>query len=143
MATSKRMDHSWTRRPHTERRAAPRVRASFPILLDIDDNAPPLQAMTLDLGMGGVRAEVPKYFELFTRYAIRFELPVTRRDGEIVMEPIETTVAIVRIEPDEEGPPGTVYDVGLAFSRLTEAEERTLALFQLQMLLFDADVELL
>ena len=62
---------------------------------------------------------------------------------ETALEEIASRVAVVRIEPDEEGPPETEYDMSLSFTRLGESQQRIIAMFMLQRLLYDADATLL
>lgn len=139
----KRKSHDWPRRKSTERRVHPRVRMSFPIEVMIDPEAPPVRGLTLDLGLGGIRATIDRYLELFLRLQVRMDLPITERDGDVRMETVESTVAVVRIDPDEEGVEGTEYDVALAFTRSTPEQDRVIGTFLLQSLLFDPEAELL
>lgn len=116
---------------------------SFPIRIGVDPKRPAINAQVHDLGLGGVRATIQRYVELFTRFEVTLQLPVMDQDGETSLHPISTTGALVRIEPDEEGEPGTDYDVAIAFTRITEEQERIIGLCQLQMLLFDPDCRVL
>ena len=50
---------------------------------------------------------------------------------------------MLRIEPDEEGPADTEYDMSLSFTRLGESQQRVIAMFMLQRLLYDTDATLL
>ncbi len=143
MAHYKRRQHSWTRRPHTERRCYPRVRIRFPVDLEYDPKRPPLVGQSTDIGLGGLRAVYDRYFELFSRFRVEIEVPIQDRDGEMELHTISTTVAVVRVDPDEEGPEGTEYVVSLAFTRLEPDDERAMATFLLQMLLYDPDVEMI
>jgi len=143
MAAARRQTHQWPRRPHTERRSSTRVTLSFPMGVGIDPKRPAVTAQVHDLGLGGVRATIDRYVELFTRFEVTLELPVVDQDGETSLHPIATTGALVRIEPDEEGEPGTEYDVAISFTRTTEEQERIIALCQLQMLLFDPNCRVL
>ena len=143
MAAARRQTHQWPRQPHTERRSATRVTMSFPIRVGVDPKRPPAYAQVHDLGLGGVRATIGKYVELFTRFEVTMELPVMDQDGETSLHKIQTTGALVRIEPDEEGESGTEYDVAISFSRITEEQERIIGLCQLQMLLYDPNCRVL
>ena len=143
MAPARRNSHQWPRQPHTERRRSTRVTMSFPMDVGLDPKRPALQAKVLDLSLGGVRVILDRYAELFSRFDVALEVPVTDPDGEVKMHRIETTGALVRIEPDEEAEPGTEYDAAIAFTRLTEEQERAIAMCQLQMLLFDPDCNVL
>lgn len=143
MAAAHRHTHQWPRRPHTERRSSTRVSLSFPIRVGVDPNRPAIVAQVHDLGLGGVRATIGRYVELFTRFEVTMEFPVQDQNGETAMHPITTTGALVRIEPDEEGEPGTEYDVAISFTRITEEQERVIGLCQLQMLLFDPNCRVL
>ena len=143
MAAARRTGHQWPRQPHTERRQATRVTMSFPMDVGLDPKRPPVQVQVLDISLGGVRITLNRYAELFSRFNVALELPVMGQDDEVTMHRIETTGAPVRIEPDEEGEPGTEYEAAIAFTRLTEEQERAIAMCQLQMLLFDPDCEML
>ena len=143
MAAKRRNRHSWTRRPNTERRIHPRVTLEFPIELSLNPKRPPVTATVTNVGLGGVRIRFDRYLELFTRFEISMEIPVNGDDDEVTLETIETRVAVVRVEPDEEGPPDTVYDMALSFTRLTETQQRALAMFSLQRLLYDAEANLI
>ncbi len=132
----------WPRRAHTERRLYPRVRVQFPALVAVSDKAPAVGVDVVDVSMGGVRVTIGQYLELFTRLPIELRVPVLDRDDQATWTVITTTAAVVRVDPDEPGEPGTSYDMSLSFSRLTTEEERALALFLLQRLQIDPDTEL-
>ncbi len=136
------VSHKWPRRGPTERRIHPRVAVGFPITLNVDSNAPAVEGLTVDLSLGGIRVQLQRYIELFSRLAISMELPITGRDGEVQLERVRTTVAVVRIEPDEPGPPGTSHILSLAFTLPSPDQDRVIGTFLLQTLLFDPDSEL-
>jgi hypothetical protein len=141
MAT-KVQKHKWPVRPHTERRLHSRVKACFPFALDVGPSAPALHTETVSIGLGGVRITVDHYIELFTRFTAHFELPVSNREGKVVMTTIKAPVVVVDVHPDEEGPPGIPYQLSFSFSRLTEDDERVIAIFLLQTLLYDPEASL-
>lgn len=103
---------------------------------------PAIVGEVLDVAVGGLKAVVDRYVELFTRLPVALRVPVLDRDDDPTWTTVSTTAAVVRIEPDEEGDPGTVYAVSLSFSRLSADEERALALFLLQRLQIDPESEL-
>jgi c-di-GMP-binding flagellar brake protein YcgR len=143
MQHTRRPVHNWPRRPQTERRVYPRIRLSFPVSLTVSADEPPLHGMTLDVCLSGMRATFPAYFDLFDRFEIALSLPLVDRDGDVGFHQVTTTAAIVRTEPDEEGPEGTNYEVSLAFLRLEPEHERVIGSFLLQMLLYDDAARLL
>ena len=143
MAAKRRNRFNWTRRPHTERRVHARVALEFPIELALDPSRPPVRAVVTDIGLGGVRVRFDRYLELFTRFDVAMKLPISGRDEDAVLEEIAARVAVVRIEPDEEGPPDTEYDLSLSFTRLAEEQQRVIAMFMLQRLLYDEDATLI
>jgi c-di-GMP-binding flagellar brake protein YcgR len=143
MAAKRRNRFNWTRRPNTERRVHARVALEFPIDLAIDPQRPPVRAVVTDIGLGGVRVRFDRYLELFTRFDVSMQLPVNGDHDESHLEEIASRVAVVRIEPDEEGPPDTEYQLSLSFTRLVESQQRVIAMFMLQRLLYDADATLL
>ena len=142
MAAKRRTRFNWSRRPNTERRIHPRVTLEFPIELSLDPKRPPVSATVTNVGLGGVRIRFDRYLELFTRFEIAMEIPVNGDDDEMRLETIETRVAVVRVEPDEEGPPDTEYDMALSFSRLDEDQQRAMAIFILQRLLYEPEANL-
>ena len=142
MAAKRRTSFNWTRRPHTERRLHSRVDIEFPIDLALDPKRPPVPATVTNVGLGGVRIRFDRYLELFTRFDVSMQIPVNGDDDETTLETIEAPVAVVRVEPDEEGPPETEYDMSLSFTRLDEAQQRAMAIFLLQRLLYDAETSL-
>lgn len=143
MAARRRNRFSWIRRPNTERRVHARVALEFPIDLALDPKRPAVRAVVTDIGLGGVRIRFDRYLELFTRFDVSMQLPVHGDDEETVLEEISSRVAVVRIEPDEEGPADTEYDMSLSFTRLGESQQRVIAMFMLQRLLYDTDATLL
>ncbi|MDP6944259.1 MAG: PilZ domain-containing protein [Myxococcota bacterium] len=143
MATKRRTAFNWTRRPHTERRVHARVALEFPIDLALDPRRPPVPAVVTDVGLGGVRVRFDRYLELFQRFEVTMAIPVDGDGEETTLETVTVRVAVVRIEPDEEGPPDTEYDISLSFTRVSEAQQRAIAMFMLQRLLYDQDAELL
>ena len=143
MAAKRRKAYSWIRRPNTERRVHARVALEFPLDVALNTKTPSVPATVLDVGLGGVRVRFDRYLELFTRFNVSMHLPVSSEADDMEMETISTSVAVVRIEPDEEGPPETEYTISLAFTRLSEADQRVIAMFMLQRLLYDPDAELL
>ena len=56
---------------------------------------------------------------------------------------VPEAVAVVRVEPDEEGPPDTEYDISLSFTRLNDTQQRVIAMFMLQRLLYDMEAALI
>ena len=143
MASKRRNPFNWTRRPHTERRVHARVAIEFPIDLALDVSRPPVPAVVTDVGLGGVRIRFGRYLELFRRFEVTLSVPLDGYGDELRMEKLSVRVAVVRIEPDEEGPEDTEYDISLSFTRLTEPQQRIIAMFMLQRLLYDQDAELL
>ena len=141
MAT-KVQKHKWPVRPHTERRLHNRVKTCFPFSFDVGPNAPSLKTETVSFGIGGVRVTVDHYVELFTRYTAHFQLPVSNREGKVKLTTIKAPVVVVDVQPEEEGPPGTPYHLSFSFSRLTEEDERVIAIFLLQTLLYDPEASL-
>ena len=143
MSTKRRTPFHWARRPNTERRVHARVRVNFPVELRLTPNEPPIFMMASDIGLGGIRAVLPRYLELFSRFELALELPIAdaHRDDEI--ERLQASVAVVRIEPDEEMEDGTEYDVSLSFTRIDEDAKRVIATFMLQRLLYDPNAELI
>ena len=139
MAVFRRQTHTWPRKRHTERRLYPRVSLAFPLSLEVVPDEPPVDGMTVDVGLGGVRLRIDRYLPLFARFQVAMDLPLTDRDGEVSWTTISTNAAVVRIDPDEEGDADTVYDVSLSFSKLDAEQERVMGTFLLQMLLFDPD----
>jgi hypothetical protein len=118
------------------------VRVSFPITVDDPSGGSLLEARSLDLGLGGIRAELDDYLELYTRVTLRFDLAVTRRDGTLETTPVEASAAMVRIDPGEPTA-GAKYDASFSFTRPSEDRDRNIAIFVLQMLLFDPKAELI
>lgn len=143
MKHTRRPAHSWPRRAQTERRVYPRIRLAFPVSLTVADDQPPLHGMTVDVCLSGLRATFPSYFELFERFELAMSLPLADREGEVGFHDVVTNAVVVRSEPDEEGPDGTLYEVSLAFSRLTPEDERVIGSFLMQMLLYDDAATLL
>ena len=141
MADNKQRNYNWPRRGPAERRLHPRVRISFPIMVEVEDQ-PRIEGHTVDLGLGGVRAILTRYLPLFTRLSLTMELPVTGREEVMRFHPVQATVAVVRIEPDEEAEEDTEYDVSLAFTGVSDERDRIIGVFMLQTLLFDRDAEL-
>jgi c-di-GMP-binding flagellar brake protein YcgR len=142
MAAKRRTSFNWTRRPNTERRLHSRVALEFPIDLALDPKRPPVSAVVTNVGLGGVRIRFDRYLELFTRFEVSMQIPVNGDDDEVTLETIAARVAVVRVEPDEEGPPETEYDMSLSFTRLSETQRRAMAIFMLQRLLYDAEAAL-
>ncbi|MGB0589197.1 MAG: PilZ domain-containing protein [Myxococcota bacterium] len=142
MAAKRRTSFNWTRRPHTERRLHSRVAVEFPIDMALDPKRPPVSAVVTNIGLGGVRIRFDRYLELFTRFEVSMQIPVNGDDDVTTMETIDARVAVVRVEPDEEGPPETEYDMSLSFTRLSEEQQRAVSIFMLQRLLYDADTSL-
>ena len=136
MSDPKKSNFTWPKRGPAERRLHPRVRVKFPILMEVEGE-PRLEGMACDIGIGGVRGTVSHYIELFTRLALTLQLPTTARDGQMNMEIVEATVAVVRIEPDEETDGQVEYDVSLAFTGVSKDRDRIIGTFMLQTLLFD------
>jgi len=121
-----------------------RVALEFPIDLALDPNRPPVRAVATDIGLGGVRIRFKTYLELFTRFDVSMTLPIHGEDeDDTTLQEIASLVAVVRIEPDEEGPAETEYDISLSFTRLAEDQQRIIAMFMLQRLLYDADATLI
>lgn len=142
MAAKRRTSFNWTRRPNTERRIHSRVAVEFPIDMALDPKRPPVSGVVTNIGLGGVRIRFDRYLELFTRFEISIQIPVNGDDDQTSLETIKARVAVVRVEPDEEGPPETEYDMSLSFTRLSEAQQRAVAMFMLQRLLYDAEANL-
>ena len=142
MAAKRRTSFNWTRRPNTERRLHSRVALEFPIDLALAPKRPPVSAVVTNVGLGGVRIRFDRYLELFTRFEVSMQIPVNGDDDEVTLETIAARVAVVRVEPDEEGPPETEYDMSLSFTRLSETQRRAMAIFMLQRLLYDAEAAL-
>jgi c-di-GMP-binding flagellar brake protein YcgR len=80
---------------------------------------------------------------LFDRFELSLSVPLADRDGDVGLHEVTTSAVVVRTEPDEEGPEGTVYEVSLAFSRLEPEHERIIGSFLMQMLLYDDAATLL
>ncbi len=133
--------HHWPRRGPAERRLHPRVKVQFPIAID-DPDGPCVEGLTCDIGLGGVRVTLSRYLELFTRLPLTVEPPVTGREGEMSLQGVAATVAVVRIEPDEEVEDCEAYDVSLAFTGVSNERDRVIGTFMLQTLLFDQEAEL-
>lgn len=108
----------------------------------LDPKRPPVSAVVTNIGLGGVRIRFDRYLELFTRFEVSMQIPVNGDDDVTTMETIDARVAVVRVEPDEEGPPETEYDMSLSFTRLSEEQQRAVSIFMLQRLLYDADTSL-
>ncbi len=142
MAAKRRTRFNWTRRPNTERRLHPRVAIEFPIELALDPKRPTVAGVVTDVGLGGVRIRFGRYLELFSRFEVSIQIPVATNEDDLCMETITSRVAVVRVEPDEEGPPETEYDMSLAFTKLDERQQRALAIFLLQRILYDAEANL-
>lgn len=141
MGDRKSTRHHWPRRGPAERRLHPRVRVQFPIAIE-DGDSPRIKGTTRDIGLGGVRVTLSRYLELFTRLSLTMELPVTDRDGDTDLEGVSATVAVVRVEPDEEVEDCDEYDVSLAFTGVSNERDRVIGTFMLQTLLFDQEAEL-
>jgi c-di-GMP-binding flagellar brake protein YcgR len=99
--------------------------------------------MASDIGLGGIRAVLPRYLELFSRFELALELPIADEHRDEEIQRVETAVAVVRIDPDEEMEDGTEYDVSLSFTRIDEQAQRVIGTFMLQRLLYDPDAELI
>ena len=143
MATKRRTPFNWARRPNTERRVHARVRVDFPVELRLTPNEPPVFMMASDIGLGGIRAVLPRYLELFSRFELALELPIADAYSDDEIQRLQASVAVVRIEPDEEMEEGTEYDVSLSFTRIDEDAKRVIATFMLQRLLYDPNAELI
>ena len=143
MATKRRTPFHWARRPNTERRVHARVRGDFPVELRLTPNEPPIFMMASDIGLGGIRAVLPRYLELFSRFELALELPIADAHSDDEIQRLQASVAVVRIEPDEEMEDGTEYDVSLSFTRIDEDAKRVIATFMLQRLLYDPNAELI
>ena len=143
MATKRRTPFHWARRPNTERRVHARVRINFPVEVRLSPNEPPVFMMASDIGLGGIRAVLPRYLELFSRFELALELPIADEHRDEEIQRVETAVAVVRIDPDEEMEDGTEYDVSLSFTRIDEQAQRVIGTFMLQRLLYDPDAELI
>ncbi len=129
----------WPPRPDKERRLYPRLEVAFPVVIHIEDGEEPLKARASDISLGGLRLKSHHHMALFDLLALRIELPQYTADGEIYMEPVDTHVVVVRVEPEEPSDDADEYDVAFAFTQLSDDAERTIGRFILQMLLVDPE----
>jgi c-di-GMP-binding flagellar brake protein YcgR len=130
----------WARGRSQDRRVYPRVSVAFPLELRFEDET--LHGVTLDLGLGGMRATVDHAVTKGIRVRIRMELPITDRAGLVRTETLVTAARVVRAIPfgleDTQAP----WDLGLAFEGGNVDRDRVLGTFLLQTLLFDPGAEL-
>ena len=91
--------------------------------------------------MGGIRFFSPQMLDVFTMVNIAFEVPITEKDGTLVMHVFQIPVTVLRCEPDEPDDDIEEYDIALKFNDLSDERDRVLGLFMLQMHLFDPESE--
>lgn len=113
----------------SDRRAFPRFQApitlSFAIAGAQDQKT--VDANVLNVSSTGVYCQVHHYVPLFEKLLITFELPEHTDPAHRLISQCEGVV--VRIEPEEEEPGRTEYNMALYFNNLTEAERNLLQTF--------------
>jgi len=112
---------------------------SFSVLLQLEEDGPPVVAEALDISLGGLRLRSSAPFELFEQLALRMELPIRDVEGDVVLEPVDAIVAVVRRDPPEERPDVESYELALAFTFLPDLSERVIGRFMLQQLMISAE----
>jgi len=131
---------AWARGRSLDRRAHPRVAVAFPIGLQLGEDK--VHGVTLDLGLGGMRAQVAHGLALDLRVWVSMELPIADRERVVRTETVVTEARVVRAIPIASRQPLPEWDLGLVFEGPREARDRVLGTFLLQTLLFDPGAEL-
>ena len=137
----KRLQHTWPKQGPAERRLYPRLRTRFPVVCDPGERAGSLSCWTQDVSLGGLRFFSPQMLDVFTMVNVAFEVPLTERDGTLVMHVFHVPATVLRCEPDEPDEDVDEYDIALKFNDASEERDRVLAMFMLQMHLFDPESE--
>ena len=104
---------------HKERRSAPRVETAMAAHIICPPAKDAITIQTRNISRSGLYCQVPRYIAPSTQMGIAMIVPV-REGGKIRSELVEFTGLVVRIEPEEEEPGRTQYNIALYFHGLTD-----------------------
>jgi hypothetical protein len=106
----------------SDRRQSPRFNVHVPLSLSISgaEQTETVNATAANVSMNGVYCTVNCYLPLFDKILITFVLPEESEDSYHLVSQCEGVV--VRIDPEEETPGCSEYQVALYFNNLSESE---------------------
>jgi c-di-GMP-binding flagellar brake protein YcgR len=110
----------------SERRQFPRFNVHVPLSLSVygAEHTETVHATVANISLNGVYCTVNRYLPLFDKILITFVLPEKSEDVYHLVSQCEGVV--VRVEPEEEEPECSEYQVALYFNNLSGAERNLL-----------------
>ena len=109
--------------PFKERRRAQRVEANLAIT--ISGGPEGAKGKTLNISTNGVYFQSSYFIEPLTKVRLEFMIPVRYESGKKEL-PVACDGIVVRVEPEQEDPSVSEYNVAVFFSFVSDSSQKTL-----------------